>query len=62
VFDLAAAAYVIDPSLVSVEETVAHVHANLWIEHGRGDRRLRVIRDLDTEEIWRRFVVLVNGL
>lgn len=61
VFDLVAAAYVIDPSLVSVEETRACLHANLWIEYGGGDRRLRVIRDLDRDAIWRRFVALVNG-
>lgn len=60
VFDLAAAAYVIDPALVSVEETRARLHSNLWVEYGRGDRRLRVIRDLDLEAIWRRFVDLVN--
>lgn len=60
-FDLAAAAYVIDPALVSVEETRARLHSNLWLEYGRGDRRLRVIRDLDRDAIWRRFVDLVNG-
>jgi inosine-uridine nucleoside N-ribohydrolase len=61
VFDLAAAAYVIDPSLVSIEEMSVRVHSNLWIEYGRGDRRLRVIRDLDAKAIWRRFVDLVDG-
>ncbi len=60
VFDLAAAAYVIDSALVSVEETRARLHSNLWVEYGRGDRRLRVIRDLDREAIWRRFVALIN--
>jgi inosine-uridine nucleoside N-ribohydrolase len=62
VFDLAAAAYVIDPSLVTVEETRARLHSNLWLEFGRGERRLRVIRDLDAEAIWRRFVAILNGL
>jgi inosine-uridine nucleoside N-ribohydrolase len=60
VFDLAVAACVIDPSLVSVEETRARVHSNLWIEYGRGDRRLRVIRDLDVDAIGRRFAALIR--
>ncbi len=58
-FDLAAAAYVIDPSLVTVEETSARLHSNLWLEFGRGGRHLRVIRDLDADAIWRRFVALI---
>ncbi|HEV8583087.1 MAG TPA: nucleoside hydrolase [Thermoanaerobaculia bacterium] len=62
VFDLAAAACVIDPSLVSVEETRVRLHSNLWIEYGCGDQRLRMIRDLDAKAIWRRLVALVNGL
>ena len=56
VFDLAAAAYAIDPALASVEETQARLHRNLWIEFGQGNRpRLRVVRDLDLEGIWRLF-------
>jgi inosine-uridine nucleoside N-ribohydrolase len=61
VFDLAAAAYAIDPSLVTVEETRATLHRNLWLEFGRGERRLRVVRDLDLEGIWRLFDRLVSG-
>lgn len=55
VFDLAAAAYVIDPSLVTVEETTARLRPNLYVEFGKGDRRLRIVRDLDPELIWRLF-------
>jgi inosine-uridine nucleoside N-ribohydrolase len=55
VFDLAAAAYVIDPSLVKVEETTARLRSNLYVEFGKGDRRVRVVRDLDPERIWRLF-------
>jgi inosine-uridine nucleoside N-ribohydrolase len=61
VFDLAAAAYAIDPSLVTVEETRARLHPNLWLEFGRGERRLRVVRDLDLDGIWRLFDRLVSG-
>jgi inosine-uridine nucleoside N-ribohydrolase len=60
VFDLAAAAYAIDPSLVTVEETRARLHPNLWLEFGQGDRPLRVVRALDTEAIWKLFADLVS--
>ena len=55
VFDLAAAAYAIDPGSVTVEETTARLRPNLYVEFGKGDRRLRVVRDLDPERIWRLF-------
>lgn len=61
VFDLAAAAYAIDPVLVTVEEIRVRLHRNLWIEFGRGERRLRVVRDLDPDGIWRLFDRLVSG-
>ncbi len=61
VFDLVAAAYAIDPSLAAVEEIRARLHRNLWLEFGRGDRRLRVVRDLDLEGIWQLFDRLVSG-
>lgn len=61
VFDLAAAAYAIEPTLASVEETQGRLHSNLWIEFGRGERRLRVVRDLDLEGVWRLFDRLVSG-
>ena len=61
VFDLAAAACVIDPALVTVEETRARLHPNLWVEFGRGDRRLRVVRDLAPAGVWRLFADLVSG-
>jgi len=60
VFDLAAAAYAIDPSLVTVEETPVRLHANLWVEFGTGDRRVRVARWLDGERVWRLFRRLVG--
>jgi inosine-uridine nucleoside N-ribohydrolase len=61
VFDLAAAAYAIDPSLVTVEETRARLHPNLWLEFGQGGRAVRVVRTLDAEAIWRLFADLVSG-
>jgi inosine-uridine nucleoside N-ribohydrolase len=61
VFDLAAAAYAIDPSFVTVAETRARLHPNLWVEFGRGERRLRVVRALDLDGIWRLFDRLVSG-
>ncbi|MEA2601442.1 MAG: hypothetical protein QOF89_2434 [Acidobacteriota bacterium] len=61
VFDLAAAAYAIDPVLVTVEEIRVRLHRNLWIEFGRGERPLKVVRDLDAEAIWRLFAGLLSG-
>jgi len=61
VFDLAAAAYLIDPSLVTLGETSAHLHPNLWLEFGRGERRIRIVRNLDPAAIWRLCAGLVNA-
>lgn len=59
-FDLLAALYAIDPSLVSTEETTARVHPNLWMEFGKGGRPVRLVRDFDDVGCWRLFVELVN--
>lgn len=61
VFDLAAAAYAIDPASMTLEETRVRLHGNLWVEFGAGDRRVRVVRSLDAEGIWGRFTAIVNG-
>ncbi len=61
VFDLAAAAYAIDPSLMTVEKSLVRLHPNLWLEYGRGERRVMVVRALDATAIWERFVRLVNA-
>jgi inosine-uridine nucleoside N-ribohydrolase len=61
-FDLVAAAYLIDPASVRVEETRVILHHNARLEFGQGGREVRVVRDLDRERIWRRFVRLVNGV
>ncbi len=55
VFDLAAAAYVLDPALTVVEETRARLHPNFWVEYGAGERRVKVVRQLDVERVWRWF-------
>lgn len=60
VYDLPAAMYAIDPSLVEVVETTARCHPNLWVEYGNGGRPVRLIRGFDPREIWRRFVALVS--
>jgi inosine-uridine nucleoside N-ribohydrolase len=60
VFDLAAAVYVLDPSLVTLEETRVRLHPNLWVEYGAGERRVRVVRDLDARAIWARCTGLVQ--
>lgn len=59
-FDLLAAACLIDPESVTVEETRARLHPNFRVEFGQGEREVRVVRDFDRERIWRRFVRLVN--
>ncbi len=61
VFDLAAAAYILEPSLATVKESRVRLHPNLWVEYGQGERRVRVVRDLDANAIWERFVQLVNA-
>lgn len=60
-FDLLAAIYAIDLSLVSTQETTARVHPNLWLEFGRGGRPVRLVRDFDDAGCWRLFVELVNS-
>ncbi|HEY4564218.1 MAG TPA: hypothetical protein VIJ36_14635, partial [Thermoanaerobaculia bacterium] len=59
--DLAAAAWAIAPSLVTVEETRARLHRNLWVEYGTGERRVKVARDLDVDGIWNHFRRLVRS-
>jgi inosine-uridine nucleoside N-ribohydrolase len=61
VFDLAAAACLLDPSLVALGETSARLHSNLWLEFGRGGRPVKVVRDLDPAAIWRLCAGLVNA-
>lgn len=60
VYDLPAALYAIDPSLVEVEETTARVHRNLWIEFGKGGRPVRLVRGFDARALWRTFTDLVS--
>jgi hypothetical protein len=59
-FDLPAAMYILEPSLVEVEETTARVHRNLWIEFGHGGRPVRLVRGFDPRELWRRFAGRIN--
>ncbi len=60
VYDLPAALYAIDPSLVEVEETTARVHRNLWIEFGKGGRPVRLVRGFDARALWRRLADQVS--
>lgn len=60
-FDLLAAAYVIDPSLVTIEETTARVHPNLWIEYGRGGRPVRLVRGFEDAAVWQLSEKLINA-
>jgi purine nucleosidase/pyrimidine-specific ribonucleoside hydrolase len=60
-FDLLAAAYVVSPEHVHVEATTARLGARMLVEHGRGGRPVRVVRDFDREAIWNRFRASVNG-
>jgi inosine-uridine nucleoside N-ribohydrolase len=61
VFDLAAAAYAIAPGLLEIEESRARLHPNLWVEHGAGERRLRVVRNLAAEKVWQWFAEVIAG-
>ncbi len=61
-FDLAAAAWVTDPDLVEIVDTTARIHSNLWVEYGRGGRPVRLVRNLDTAEIWRRFAERIAAM
>jgi inosine-uridine nucleoside N-ribohydrolase len=62
VFDLLAAACVLDPDCVRLEAVWARVHRNLWLDFRPGAasggtwRELRVVRELDRALLWRRFV------
>jgi inosine-uridine nucleoside N-ribohydrolase len=60
-FDLLAAAYVVSPEHVHVEAMTARLGARMLVEHGRGGRPVRVVRDFDEEAIWNRFRARVNG-
>jgi inosine-uridine nucleoside N-ribohydrolase len=60
VFDLAATAYAIDPSLLTLEETRVRLHGNLWVEYGAGERRVRVAQSLDAERISELFTRLIS--
>ncbi|MBI1852245.1 MAG: nucleoside hydrolase [Planctomycetes bacterium] len=59
-YDLVAAAYVIDPRLVRVEKKSARVHGNGWIEFGTSGRNVNVVTDVDRARTWSRFVEAVN--
>jgi inosine-uridine nucleoside N-ribohydrolase len=61
VFDLAAAAYAVAPGLLEIEESRARLHSNLWVEHGAGERRLKVVRNLEAGKVWQWFAALLAG-
>jgi len=52
VFDLVAAVYAIEPSLFAAEETWTRLHRNLWVELGKGERRVKVVREFDPRTVW----------
>ena len=62
VFDLLAAACVLDPDCVRLEPARVEAHRNLWLDFaprersGRAWRELLVVRDFDRPRLWRRFV------
>jgi inosine-uridine nucleoside N-ribohydrolase len=58
-YDLLAAAVLLDPDLVSIEETAAEVRSSLWIGFGKGGRPVRLVRDFDGPAVWRRFAARV---
>jgi inosine-uridine nucleoside N-ribohydrolase len=60
-FDLLAAATVFAPATVSIEETTARAHRNLWLEFGQGGRPVRLVRDFDGTTILERFQSLINS-
>jgi inosine-uridine nucleoside N-ribohydrolase len=63
-FDLLAAAYVVDPSLVTVVDARARLHPGprLVFSYGPGPGRpVRLVRGFDGDAIRRRLAALVNG-
>jgi inosine-uridine nucleoside N-ribohydrolase len=65
-FDLLAAAAVLDPDAVERVPVRARVHGNLWLElaprDDRGGRAMEVVRAFDRALLWRRFVERLAAL
>jgi inosine-uridine nucleoside N-ribohydrolase len=60
-FDLLAAAYVIAPEFVHLEETATRLAARTRVEFGKGGRPVRSVRGFDGEAIWQSCRTLING-
>lgn len=60
IYDLAAALYAVDESGFVLEETMALMWPNTFLEFGRGRRKVKVCRSLERERVWRRFLELLN--
>jgi inosine-uridine nucleoside N-ribohydrolase len=60
-YDLLAAACVVDADCVTFEESRVEAHANLRLGFGAGARPVRVVRDFDAEGIWGRFRARIKG-
>jgi inosine-uridine nucleoside N-ribohydrolase len=61
VWDLVAALWVVEPGLFTVEQGVARLHPNGWLEHGAGTRPVTVVRGFDPRRAWQRFLELAAG-
>lgn len=60
-FDLLAAAYVIAPEFVHLEETTARLAARTRVDFGKGGRPVRLVRGFDDGAIWECCRRLING-
>lgn len=60
IYDLAAALYAIDSAGFTMETTTAVMAPNTFLRLGRGNREVKVCRDLDRERLLERFFSLVG--
>lgn len=61
IWDLVAAMYLIYPELFRVSETVGRLSPLGKIQFGQGSRRLRVITDFSTDQVWDAFRALISS-
>ena len=58
IWDLAAALYMLGPDGLTMEDTVAEMRPNTFVEFGRGSRPVKVCTAIRREVLWQRFLSL----